>query len=581
MKIVFVLLIFILSLPLQGRGADYTGRWLDNYGDYTRTSAGKNDFRVKRAFRVFEKVNTAADKGTSALPRLAVIAYGKRAYFEALADGGIIINPVTLDICYEDTSLGEGDCRLAFILGHELAHLANKDSMYEEALDKKELKIPVARFRELFADPQGAIFAAMAGYEIGELFNEDNNFLSHLAQKTGIIYTEAGTKHPTFLRRFEFTRSQLRAIIKRLELFKTGVLLLQMGKYTDGAAAFRAFSNSYPAREVFNNLGVCYLNLALSHLRLKFRDDYSRFRLSTVIDYHTSAEKLYFRGEEDYLKDKDISFLIEKAVFYFREAAYRDRHDRTCRLNLSAAFILKKNYTAALAQCDLLLEKNPKDIETLNNKAIALYYYGKEICQTVSLKTVAVLENARELVPNNYEVVYNLASLARETKQPDKAKHLWEAYLNLANIPRDNFYMHTCKELARKEQEVVVKTALPLVPGGISLGKEIVPLLKKWKGEKVYKYNLTSEEDEPDKWSVSLRVIVKQDLRVLVWEGFIVLVEKTLARAKSASQQLKRFGPPQKITRHTGGAFYVYEDRGFSFKEIDGKIRSYTWFKIK
>jgi tetratricopeptide (TPR) repeat protein len=365
-----------------------------------------------------------------------------------------------------------------------------------------------------------------------------------------------------------------------VELFKAGVLLLQIGKYTDGAAAFRKFSSFYPAREVFNNIGVCYLNLALRYLRLKFSDDYFRFRLSTVIDYHTSAEKIYFRGEGDYLKDRDISNCIDKAVFYFREAAYRDRHDRTCRLNLSAASILKKNYAAALAQCDFLLEKNPGDIEALNNKAIALYYFDKEICRRAPLKAVSLLEKTHRLKSNNFEVLYNLAALARERKQPDKAKSLWEKYLNLPNIPRDNYYTYICNELVRKELPPPIQPArLPVVPDEIKLGEESAPLLEKLDGEKVSEYKLTSEEEGPDSWSVTLQVIVKQNLRVLAWEGFIVLVEQELIRPKDPVKLLERFGPPRKIIHHTAGTFYIYEEEGFSLKEVDGKVCSYIWFK--
>ncbi|NIM15809.1 MAG: hypothetical protein GTO45_27780 [Candidatus Aminicenantes bacterium] len=594
MKRALIFLIIVFALLFYGRSADYTGRWLDNYGDYTREE-GKNDYRVKRAFTVFERVKKSADKETAVLPRLAVIASRKKSCPLVLPDGGIIINPVTLDICYDSEAPEEGDRRLAFIFGHELAHLANKDFIYEEAKEalkrysrgkiRKELEkdlIPrEARTKELFADPRGAIFAAMAGYEIGPLLDKDNNFLRHLAEKTGIKYADdSHGKHPSLLKRYEFIRARLRSVIEQLDLFKAGVLLLQMGKYIDGAAVFRAFSNSYPGREVFNNIGACYLNLALRYLRLKFSDDYFCFRLSTAIDYYTSAEKLYFRGEGDYLKDRDISYCIDKAVFYFREAAYRDRHDRTCRLNLSAALILKKNYAAALAQCDFLLEKNPQDIDAMNNKAIALYYYGKEICNCAPQKAVSLLQEARLLESNNFEVLYNLAALAREMKQPDKATSLWEKYVNFPGIPWDNFYTYIWKELGRKELPPPTRgVGLPGTPEEIKLGEESAPLLEKWKGENVREYKLTSEEEGPDSWSATLQVIIKQNVRVLAWEGFIVLVEQELIRPKKPAELLKQFGPPQKVIHHTAGTFHIYEENGFSLKEINGEICSYIWFK--
>jgi tetratricopeptide (TPR) repeat protein len=679
MKRALIFLIVVLTLSFHGFSMDYTGRWLDNYGDYTLHEEGKNDYRVKRAFTVFERVMQAVDKGTSTLPRLAVIAYRKGGYSWALPDGGVIINPGTLDLCYgralpgkvDNEKLKEGDPLLALIFGHELAHLANRDFMYQEALEalknfgqeeirqelEEELKLPGTRAKELFADPQGVIFAAMAGYEIGPLLEEQNNFLLRLAksgwhphpihgQPDGVLseassqmlvfftsfyrilikktrkeYTYDGdSKHPSFSKRYEFLRSRLKWIIDQLGLFKAGVLLLQMGNYIDAAAAFRKFSNFYPSREVFNNLGVCYLNSALRYLRLRFSDDYFRFRLSTSIDYHTSAEKLYSRGEGDYLKDGDIASCIDQAVLYFREASYRDRHDKTCRLNLAAALILKKNYAAALAECDLLLEKNQQDVDALNNKAVALYYYGKEICNCAPQKAFRLLEYARlacreikkppaargalfektapldppqkllinSMFPrtglpveaNHFEVLYNRAALARETKQPDKAKSLWKKYLNLPGIPRDNFYTYICNELGRKEQPPSLPpTPLPAVPEEIKLGEESTPLLKKLVGENFREYKLTGEEKGPDGWSVTLQVITKQNLWILAWEGYIVLVEQELIRPGDPIKLLERCGPPRKMIRHTSGTFYIYEEKGFSLKEVEGMICSYIWFR--
>jgi hypothetical protein len=205
--------------------------------------------------------------------------------------------------------LKEGDQWLAFILGHELAHLAQKDFTHRKAFlgqqeheDKKMREEDTKR--ELLADTNGALYAFMAGYDISALFEREDKFLRCWVEQAGIgSYYDDDPQHPAMQKRVEFIRTQLQSVITKVELFRAGVLLLQIGKYTDGAAAFRKFSSFYPAREVFNNIGVCYLNLALRYLRLKFSDDYFRFRLSTVIDYHTSAEKIYFRGDDDYLEE--------------------------------------------------------------------------------------------------------------------------------------------------------------------------------------------------------------------------------------------------------------------------------------
>jgi hypothetical protein len=94
------------------------------------------------------------------------------------------------------------------------------------------------------------------------------------------------------------------------------------------------------------------------------------------------------------------------------------------------------------------------------------------------------------------------------------------------------------------------------------------------------KYKLTSgKSNDTDSWTINLEVGVENDLFVIAIEGYSVLVEQELSRPKSPERLLDWFGPPQKIIRHTAGTFYIYEDRGFSLKEVDGYICSYIWFK--
>ena len=74
-------------------------------------------------------------------------------------------------------------------------------------------------------------------------------------------------------------------------------------------------------------------------------------------------------------------------------------------------------------------------------------------------------------------------------------------------------------------------------------------------------------------------MLVKDNMRLVVLDGIIELIEKELPGDKSVKEMLKEFGPPQKIVKHTGGNFYVYKDKGFSVKEIKNKICSYIWFE--
>ncbi|KJR42016.1 peptidase M48 Ste24p [Candidatus Magnetoovum chiemensis] len=95
---------------------------------------GKDNPLVKRAERVFERLTAAADEAGHKKSRLLVIEQGLAPDAQSIKDGSVIITTKTLDVCYEKgVSEDTGDSRLAFILGHELAHIANKDFWHADA----------------------------------------------------------------------------------------------------------------------------------------------------------------------------------------------------------------------------------------------------------------------------------------------------------------------------------------------------------------------------------------------------------------------------------------------------------------
>ncbi len=593
--IVFFLFLLFMLFNLYSQNRDYTQWWVYNHGDYAN-GEGKNDPRVKWALGVFERVKDAADKAEGRLPRFCVIQKRGEPFAAAIPDGGIILNPEILDICYSGLFRSQGDSRIAFILGHELAHLANKDYIHHEAFmalqkysDEKErgeftgdFKTPGSRANEILADQKGAVFALMAGYNIGDFLGERDNFLLYWAKQSGVVVSAGDSSHPGMQKRAEIIRSQLTVVVKQVELFKAGVLLFQVGSFHDAAAAFIEFSKVYPAREVFNNIGACYLNLALDFIHMKFSEEYYRFRLSTTIDYSTTAETLHPRGEGDYLKDKDIAGYLNKAVEYFQLAKARDSQDRACRYNFGAASILKKEYAEAMAVCDEILKVNPKDVAALNNKAIAFYYYGQNEGMDTTQKTIQTLETAHRLSLSSAEILYNLASLKEKRNRLSGAKLYWEKYLNMAETARDNFYTHVYKKVNGKAPSKSIGTIIfPRMPVGIKLGEDFAGIKKKWGKDHVDTYKIGSQDkDNNDNWSINLQVMVKDGIRLLALDGTVELVEKELSagEVEEITRALEKYGAPTKIVRHTGGNFYVYKDRGFSIKEIDGKAYSTIWF---
>lgn len=604
MKIVLIILLAsLMSSSIFGSQKNYIQWWVENHGDYTKTE-GKKDLRAMWAFEVFERVKRTADKTQGREPRLLIIRTRRGIYAQALPDGGIIINPGTLDICYgvEKTSKVEGDPHMAFILGHELAHLGGDDFIHGEVADildrwhgsraKREIvryfaltvheKSRVNKQRELLADKKGVVYAAMAGYDVGSLFLGTGNFLRKWASQTGIgiLYDRTPT-HPSLANRLEFLRPQLREVAEHAELFDAGVLLFQLESYHDAAAAFKEFSKLYPSREVFNNIGACYFYLAMRRILKDYKDDYYRFRISTTIDYSTTAMRFQSRGEKNYMDDKDIARYIDNALSNFQRAVERDPSHADTLCNLAASSILKHEYAGAMATCDKILEARGPHVCALNNKAVALYYYGRKEGIDMTMKVVNLLQQAHEMKPGNLEVMYNLAYIKERRNRMAGAKQLWQDYLAASlRFPHacyDNFYIHVYKKLNHREPKVPRFDArIPAMPEGVSLGRPLAELEQKW-GNAPKGFKLGCEtEINPVSLLLDLQVMTRDNVRVIALDKTIELVEQEFQKALYTSDLLQTLGAPLRLVRHTGGHFYIY--KGFSFKEINGTVISFIWF---
>lgn len=109
--------------------------WVATYGEVSPTA----DARVQRAHEIFQRLLYAAGKRPGVVPRLLITARDPLdiALPIAIPDGSIILSKKVLERCYRDTRWG--DDRLAFILGHELAHQLKDDFWHMQFFQALEL----------------------------------------------------------------------------------------------------------------------------------------------------------------------------------------------------------------------------------------------------------------------------------------------------------------------------------------------------------------------------------------------------------------------------------------------------------
>ncbi|NJL58572.1 MAG: M48 family metalloprotease, partial [Desulfobacteraceae bacterium] len=122
---------------------------------------------VEKAYRIFDRVASVADKRGIRIPRLRVLNSKGDPWAVSLPDGYVILSKKAVDMCYQGVSEEEGNARLAFVIGHELGHAADDDFWHWEAFitlsDKPQLrnmlqdsnKAENIRAKEMRADDRG------------------------------------------------------------------------------------------------------------------------------------------------------------------------------------------------------------------------------------------------------------------------------------------------------------------------------------------------------------------------------------------------------------------------------------------
>ena len=91
-----------------------------------QSSANDHPLAAK-AHDVFARVAAAADKPGDRYPTLVIAPEKIDIWAKSLEDGRVVLSQRALEVCYHGVSDQVWSARLAFIIGHEIAHLAKGD----------------------------------------------------------------------------------------------------------------------------------------------------------------------------------------------------------------------------------------------------------------------------------------------------------------------------------------------------------------------------------------------------------------------------------------------------------------------
>lgn len=600
-RLFIVLLIIAVSVIENAFSADiqemkHNGSWwVENYG----VISAEEDQLVIRAEDVFERVSMASDKTGSRAPRLLVVRSEGYPWAIALKDGSIILTHGALKICYSGGVTEEaGDSRLAFMLGHELAHLSNNDFWHafaftavEEHIKRKEVKDELklqleqtgdisadapesdkfVRTKELQADAYGIISMAIAGYDPYAIVTSDDNkdFFEDWISQTADAAAYDDPRHPGPDMRSEFLRSQLAAVVEIIDYFTFGVNLYQLGRYSDAILLFGAFSEYFPGREVFNNMGLCHYQLAMKFLSSSNEKVFSRFKLSTVSDTETLAVKL--RGDRYRYSLKDRIFLqhINASIRYLNLAIDKDPTYLPGRINLTSSLIMAGRYTNAIGMADDALEIGPDNPEVLNNKAVALYLFGTVNNIDTTDNAIRILKEISDSNPGFAGSVYNTAAIQSERGRKVSAQETWKAFLSIETRGPHADRARRYAGIDADEMTIVVPGTSKLKPP-IKLGEitgETAEVLNKMEGREFIIGKFTGE------------MYAGNNIKVLAIDNVVEVVERQFNKEIECEEFKEKHGEPVRVRNNNCGKMLIYSD--FAVDVKNGKIKKVIYFEGK
>lgn len=487
--------IIMLALPVlcfASSQEDYGDYWVSVYG-----ALSEADYPlVSRVQQVFDRVMAAADKRGNRFPKLVILRYTGEPWAISLKDGTVLLTQKAVEICYQDADKTTGDARMAFVLGHELAHLAKDDfwhiAAFEtvqkfssdqqsarellELLQKTENVINTAHAREIIkkkeleADSYGLLYASMAGYDPKIIV--DNNGKNFFREWAGQIIGELAYTddfHPDFHpdpgQRATFLLSNMKSVSSDLDIFHLGARLCQLGRHEDALVFLNAFKEKFPCREVFNNIGLIHYQVAIKAMAGCSREKAYQYRLSTILDRETRAER--FRAACG-------KAMFKQAIRHLKLACEKDSLYSPARVNLSSAFIMAGRYSEAMTVLDEVLKTDKDDPKAMNNRAIAMYLLGPSIKVDMFQQASETLRYVIRKYPDFSDPYYNLGRIQAERERNAGFRHTWKKYLDLesegvhADIARDALGIKRTNAGNKKPYELSLTESVPVRPGDIN-----------------------------------------------------------------------------------------------------------------
>ena len=424
-----------------------TNRILASYGE--KVVDYRNQERLERILKDILRASNVPQ--TSSGYSITIIDSDEKNAW-SLPNGQIFISKGTLQFVQTqidkatDTDDVDVDDVLAFILGHEITHIVNRDversseaiGLIKNAFAGKEFDLlnlgqSFSRVDELYADKNGALLAYRAEY----------NPIAAIDLWSATIEADGDTDfvgdYPSLKLRKDSLISYLSSDVKTAYgQFGLGVKAMipdgypeVQPDYTKAIQKFRHFLAYFPYdKQALNNIGVAIYQNALSKI---FPPPFGEWKLKFDLELRISLPPIsQIRSTEDAKKE------IEEAIYYFELALQQDRRYKAAHLNL--ANVLQGEGKIAEAEEEYLAALQADEKYELAHNGLGVLYYDKLPKWKDAIKS---FRQALKYNPKFLEAQYNLALTYQKNLRRADAIREWEKYLE---IDREGFWTQEARE---------------------------------------------------------------------------------------------------------------------------------------
>lgn len=464
----------------------------------------------------------------------------------------IILEEKLFDLCQGKFGNQFPDA-LAIILGHELAHFYQnheKNTSFAAPADKDNVHL------EVEADYYGTYYGALAGYHT----------VQNLEKVLDLIYEayqlpEQLNGYPSKSARYRIVREEIDKLSSLTNAFLTGQFLYLMKEYQLAADCFHYITEEFPSREIFNNVGVSYLALAM-----KFVDqDDQYYAYPFELDPSSRLQKVTMRAA-DQSNQLQLNRFLGMAKANLEQAVKLDPDYFSAHINLACVSILEDNQYAAIGRLNELGKKG--QALSANAYLVRAIAYDKN-----GERSKAQKDFKRALKLNAFQGAYNLELF-------NSRASVWgqfRGYLKNGIGEWISNWWYADSECRVEEDQSIGQMSFARLLDNMHSGNQIkLPA-------KPVKFLLVNDENA-DGLYVNFAGST-EDLKLFALQTQPYYRGKTksgIQIGSSDEEVLKKYCKPDyKLNGSGSSEFYFYQDQQIIFEMVDGKVKSWSLIRIQ